>query len=74
MILPDRFEDTKQPESPPSEIINDQSPTHFDETAQWNKEVTSSADEEKKKRIEEEERLATIEPEDDEVLLCFRRI
>ena len=66
----------ERPESPPSEILNDRSPTYFVESESWlngqNESAKDSAtkwDEERRRRqIEEEERLLVQPPpEDDEV-------
>ena len=51
-------------ESPPSEILNDRSPTFFDPEA-----MASSRD--KTKLNEEEEMAAAEPPEDDEVLILL---
>ena len=55
-------------ESPPSEILNDRSPTFFDPDA-----MASSRDKTKATNVkEEEEEMAAAEPpEDDEVLILL---
>ncbi len=65
-----RMDDDDRPESPPSEILNDRSPTYFAEPEDWSNgvpKVTSSKSGNEKKRIEEEELLSVQSPEDDEV-------
>lgn len=54
-------------ESPPSEILNDRSPTFFDPDA-----MASSRDKTKTTKVNEEEEMAAAEPpEDDEVLILL---
>lgn len=54
-------------ESPPSEILNDRSPTFFDPEA-----MASSRDKTKTTKVNEEEEMAAAEPpEDDEVLILL---
>lgn len=54
-------------ESPPSEILNDRSPTFFDPDA-----MASSRDKTKTTNVNEEEEMAAAEPpEDDEVLILL---
>ena len=75
IFLPDNSH-IDRAESPPSEILNDRSPTYFAETdVGWSngissKKSTEDVDEKsRQKRIEEEDRLAVPSPppEDDEV-------
>ncbi len=72
-FLPDNSH-IERAESPPSEILNDRSPTYFAETdvgwSNGSKNSTVDVDEKsRQKRIEEEDRLAVPSPppEDDEV-------